>query len=364
MNVLDLFFFLMIGVCVFFQTWGYSFGDRGYVGAVALVGILVAAKMLSTHYGGRDLVVCIILLGLGFFYALYAHRYTVLLSALLLIAARGIDVRKVLSGYCKIKIVALLSLLFFAAIGVFGVETVSHYRMASKTFDARVVINGASTNIVHLGYFTVTVLWLCLRYKRIEWWAVASFIAGDIALFLFFTRSLTGLVMTIVAVALIYLCSRLKWAEGALLWVAPFLPVAMMAFMVGLGYSYGSGGVVDYLNRVSSGRISFDHYWLTNYGPTLLGSNFSELNAEGNFDDSFVFVLVVYGVPFAILLYGAVTALLVKMRRGGRSWSLARCPLPRLQRCGEHVPQRGRQSFAVPARQHAFQWACQGGWHR
>ena len=84
MNVLDLFFFLMIGVCVFFQTWGYSFGDRGYVGAVALVGILVAAKMLSTHYGGRDLVVCIILLGLGFFYALYAHRYTVLLSALLL----------------------------------------------------------------------------------------------------------------------------------------------------------------------------------------------------------------------------------------------------------------------------------------
>lgn len=93
-NVLNLFFYLMLMVCVAFQTWGYSFGDRVYIGAVAAMGILVVAKVLSSHYTGRDLVICIVLLGMGLFFAARAHRYTVLLTAVLLIGAKDMALLK------------------------------------------------------------------------------------------------------------------------------------------------------------------------------------------------------------------------------------------------------------------------------
>lgn len=318
MSVLDLFFFVMLAACVVFQTWGYSFNDKIYIGVVVLAGILAAAKMLASRYTARDLFVCVFLLGIGLFFALKAHRYTVLLSAVLLIAAKGVETRRLLTGLLGIKAFAIASLFVLAAVGVFGVETFQHYRMTSGEFETRTLINGAATNIVHLGFFTVAVLWLCLRYRRIRVHDVVVLLALDVTLYLGVTRSTAGVALSALAVLLIFTCSKSKGVEGAFLRLAPFVPFALMLIMVTLGYAYGSSGFMDFINKLSTGRIAYDHYWLTAYGPTLLGSDFAELTHEGNFDDSFVYVLVVYGIVFAALLYGAVTKLLVEMRQGGQ----------------------------------------------
>ncbi len=317
MSVLDLFFFVMLAACVVFQTWGYSFNDKIYIGVVVLASILAAAKMLASRYTARDLFVCVFLLGIGLFFALKAHRYTVLLSAVLLIAAKGVETRRLLTGLLGIKAFAIASLFVLAAVGVFGVETFQHYRMTSGEFETRTLINGAATNIVHLGFFTVAVLWLCLRYRRIRVHDVVVLLALDVTLYLGVTRSTAGVALSALAVLLIFTCSKSKGVEGAFLRLAPFVPFALMLIMVTLGYAYGSSGFMDFINKLYTGRIAYDHYWLTAYGPTLLGSDFAELTHEGNFDDSFVYVLVVYGIVFAALLYGAVTKLLVEMRQGG-----------------------------------------------
>lgn len=365
MSVLDLFFFVMLAACVVFQTWGYSFNDKIYIGVVVLAGILAAAKMLASRYTARDLFVCVFLLGIGLFFALKAHRYTVLLSAVLLIAAKGVETRRLLTGLLGIKAFAIASLFVLAAVGVFGVETFQHYRMTSGEFETRTLINGAATNIVHLGFFTVAVLWLCLRYRRIRVHDVVVLLALDVTLYLGVTRSTAGVALSALAVLLIFTCSKSKGVEGAFLRLAPFVPFALMLIMVTLGYAYGSSGFMDFINKLSTGRIAYDHYWLTAYGPTLLGSDFAELTHEGNFDDSFVYVLVVYGIVFAALLYGAVTKLLVEMRQGGGSFrSTLGCAFPRLQRCGEHVPQRRCQPVAIPAHFRPLRWAAEGGWPR
>lgn len=315
MSVLDLFFFVMLAACVIFQTWGYSFSDGVYIGVVALTGILAAAKMLASRYTARDLFVCVFLLGIGLYFALKAHRYTVLLSAALLIAAKGVETRRLLTGFLGIKAFAIASLFVLAAVGVFSVETFQHYRMTSGEFETRTLINGAATNIVHLGFFTVAVLWLCLRYGRIRVRDVVVLLALDVTLYLGVTRSTAGVALSALAVLFMFTCSKSKGVEGVFLRLAPFVPFALMLIMVTLGYAYGSSGFMDFINKLSTGRIAYDHYWLTAYGPTLLGSDFTELISEGNFDDSFVYVLVVYGVVFAALLYGAVTKLLVEMRQ-------------------------------------------------
>ena len=317
MGVLDLFFYILLAVCIVFQTWGYSFGDTTYIGAVALAGILAAAKMLASRYTGRDLIVCVVLLGVGLYFAAKAHRYTVLLTVVLIIAAKGIETRKLLTGFLGIKTVALVSFFVFAALGAFDVESVQHYRMTTGVFETRVLINGASTNILHLGFFTIATLWLCLKYERIRMGDVAVLLFLDGVLYLGVTRSTAGVALTAVAVLLIFASSKLKGLERSLLRLAPLAPFALMLVMVFLGYAYGSSGFMDFVNKLSTGRIAYDHYWLTTYGPTLLGSDFAELIGEGNFDDSFVYILVVYGFLFALLLYGAVTRLLIEIKRGG-----------------------------------------------
>lgn len=318
-DALELFFFLLLAVCVAFQTWGFSFGDQAYFGAVVLVGILAVSKILVSRYTGKDLIVCGILLAIGIFFAFRSRRYTLLLTALLLISAKGVETRRLLSGYLWIKIFAIILLFGFAAAGVFDVDTFQHYRMTTGEFETRTLINGAATNIVHLGFFAISVIWLCLRYSRLHICEVAVLLTLDFILYFTITRSAAGVSLCALSILLIYTCSKFKAVERLILRIAPLLPFGLMLIMVLLGYAYGSSELLESINRLSTGRIAYDHYWLEVYGPTVLGSNFSELIDEGNFDDSFVYVLVIYGLVFAALLYGAVTALLVKMRREGNA---------------------------------------------
>lgn len=108
-NVLGLLLFAMLAACVIFQMWGYSFIDRVYTGVVALAGILTAAKMLASRYTARDLFVCVLLLGIGLLFALKARQYTVLLSAALLVAAKGVETCLLLTGFLGIKVFATVS---------------------------------------------------------------------------------------------------------------------------------------------------------------------------------------------------------------------------------------------------------------
>lgn len=314
-NVLNLFFYLMLMVCVAFQTWGYSFGDRVYIGAVAAMGILVVAKVLSSHYTGRDLVICIVLLGMGLFFAARAHRYTVLLTAVLLIGAKDIDSKRLLNSYLWIKTVSFVAFFLLAAAGIFEVSTTQHYRMITGDWETRTLINGAATNIVHLGYFTIAVLLLYRNYGHIRLMEVTALLAGDALLYFLLTRSTAGVSLTALSVVLMYLCSKFRRIENGVIKLAPFVPFILMTVMVVLGYGYGTSEIIERINRFSTGRIAYDHYWLTAYGPSLFGADYAQLATEGNFDDSFVYVIVVYGIVFAGLLYGSITALLVKMRK-------------------------------------------------
>lgn len=313
-RIVDFFFYGMLFFCLLFQTWGFAFTDSVYVGVVALSCILVASKVISMRYTPRDLIVSIVLVGLGVYFALSAHRYTILLSAVLLIAAKDIDIDELLGRYLSFKVIALVSLFALAAVGVFDVTTSEHFRMSTGAFETRVAINGVATNIVHLGLFTVAILWLYRKYGDIQLSDVALWLVLDFALYYGMTRSLAGLIMTAFGVLLMYLCSRFKGLERMAVGLSPYAPFTLMVLALLAGVFYGSSEAMDALNRFSTGRIAYDHYWLSTYGVTLFGADFSQLTSEGNFDDSFVYILVIYGAVFAAILYGAVTAMLSKMR--------------------------------------------------
>ena len=132
----------------------------------------------------------------------------------------------------------------------------------------------------------------------------------NILLYLIITRSVAGVMMTGMTIAFFFLCSHLRSLEGVIVRVAPFVPVMLAVLSVVMGLSYGSSEIADFVNRLTTGRTSFDHYFLTTYGVSLFGADYAQLISEGNFDNSYVYSLVIYGLVFTVLLYGSVTVLL------------------------------------------------------
>lgn len=139
----------------------------------------------------------------------------------------------------------------------------------------------------------------------------------NVALWHFMTMSTAGFAMTALLPTAMYLCARSERLAALELKLAPWLPFCLLGAAIATGLLYGRVEAFDAVNRLSTGRIAFDHYFLTTYGIPLFGSDFLALSLEGNFDDSFVYVPVVYGGAFALALYSAVTALLLRFKRRG-----------------------------------------------
>ena len=323
-KVRDAFLYAFLAVAVSFSTLGYGFGDAIYLGLIALFGLFLAVRVLSGRYSSRDIAVFVIMVGLGVLLAYHTHKYTALLSSVLLVAACGVDANKLLREYYIIKAISFIALFLFAAVGIFDTSTVQHYRAIAEEFETRIYINGASGNVVHLGLCTISALYFYLNYQRKTWAPALWFMALNVVLYLTFTRSLTGVIMTTFAVILFSCCSHMPRIERTIVRFAPFIPVALLAYSVVMGLSYGSSEIADFVNRLMTGRTAYDHYFLTTYGVSLFGADYSDLISEGYFDNSYVYSLVIYGLVFTALLYGSVTVLLwrIAYREGSPQESL------------------------------------------
>lgn len=317
-RVTDAFFYLFLLATVSLQTLGYGFGDVAYLGAVGFFGILLAVKVLVGRYSSRDIVVCVLLVALGAFLAYHTHKFTIILSAIILISTNGLDEDDVLGKYLAIKAIALAVLVLLAGLGVFDATAMQHYRSATGSFETRIIINGVSSNILHLGFCTVCALLLYKKYGHITLPVAAACMLANILLYLIVTRSVAGVMMTGVTITLFFLCSHLRRLEGIIIRISPFVPIMLAILSVVMGLSYGSSEIADFVNRLMTGRTAYDHYFLTTYGVSLFGADYAQLISEGNFDNSYVYSLVIYGGLFTALLYGSVTVLLWRIAfRGG-----------------------------------------------
>lgn len=362
-SVTELFFFAFLFVAVALQTLGFAFGDMAYMGAVVLFGILLTTKILSERYSSRDYAVCLVMLGLGVFLAWRTHKYTVLLSAILLVAAHGMDVDRILRRFLSYKIISMLALFLLAAVGVLDVTTTQHYRALTGEFETRVSINGASGNILHLGLCTVCALYCYKGYRCITVKPVLLLMLANIFLYLSITRSVAGITMTTITLALFFLCSRMPRMERLIARLAPLIPAVFLASSVAIGLSYGQSELADFVNRLMTGRTVYDSYFLSTYGVSSFGTDYSQLILEGNFDNSYVYSLVIYGLVFTIVTFLCVTAVLCRNAAGGVSQKeFATCRIPGVWACREHVPERRGQSLAVLAASGPIrQWQRLGG---
>ncbi len=312
-SVVDLLFYAFLFIVVLLSTLGLTAGSRLYVGSVALGALFAVTRIVTQRYDRRSLMAVILLTALGVVELLVSKRVTLLLTALLLIGARGLEVRGVLGTFLAAKIVGLLLMAALVATGVFGVEQYSYFKMGSGEYITRVHINGSGTTTLHLSFLAIWFLYFYLRRGKAGAGAYLVFAVGNLFMYRL-TGSYLGFALGYGSVAIFLLAQVWGGFRRLLVRISTWILPMLLLFSFGTAVLYGNSFVAD-LDRLFQGRIYYNRYFLGNYPFSFFGRGM--LSDEGNFDNSYVFVWVCYGAVTFVALFGAMQKRMSQLKADG-----------------------------------------------
>lgn len=296
---------------VLMSTIGMSAGDALYVTVVAIGAIFSVVRILTVRFEPRFVLLAIVLACLGIIELYISRRFTLLLTVLLLVSAKEIQPRLLLGTFLAAKITGLLLVAMFVVTGIFEVEAYQYFKMASGSYIQRVLINGNSTNVMHLSFLTVVFLLFYMKRGHCGIFYYLGFFALNLASETI-TGSYMGLLLGTGGLALFFFCQHSTIIRKLLVKCSTAVLPLLLIFTFVTALMYGSSALVDIVDRLFQGRIYYNHLFLTNYPVNLFGHGM--LSDEGNFDNSFVFVLVAYGAITFCILFGAIQFLMSKLK--------------------------------------------------
>ena len=310
-KVVDFLYYAYLFVVVLLSTIGMSSGNAMYVLFVLTGSIFVITRILSNEYDPKYLLVVVASVSLGVLAYLVSHRFTLLLTALLLVGAKGLEVRTLIGVFLSAKIAGLVLVVLFVASGVFEVELYQYYKMAVDGYLTRIRINGSSLNVMHLSFLAIIFLSFYLLRGRFNVLHYALFLTAN-SIIETLTNSYIGLFLGTGGLALCLLCQySSSFRKRFVKWSTAIIPL-LIALSFGTAFLYG-GTLIDTLDRLFQGRIYYNHFLLTNYPPTLFGRGV--LGIEANYDNSFVFIFVAYGILVFLLLFGLMQKLVAQLKQ-------------------------------------------------
>lgn len=319
-QVVDLLYLVYLFGVVIMSTLGYTAGDTAYFVLVALGATFALLRFLALRFDGRFLVLTLALIAVGAVGYFVSRRFTLLLTSMLLVAARGIDVRRLLGTFFAAKLMGLALLGVLVALGVFEVEHFQYWKSGFGAYIDRVRINGNGTNLLHLSYVTCVVLWFYLRHGKVSFvfYLVAAFL--NMAVY-GITKSTMGFVVGFGSPALFLIVQHSLKLRQAFLPFSKCLVPLLLIFSFGTAILYGNNSFVDWLDSLFQGRIYYDSYFLKSYPFSLFGHGM--MTNEGNFDNSFVFVWVAYGALTFVLVFASMQSIIGRFAREGDWTALA-----------------------------------------
>ena len=316
MKVTDLLYCIYLFSVVLLSTLGLGASDYIYIGTVAVGGLFALTRILTTKYNSRWFFTMLMLVLLASIEFVISKRVTLFLTVLLLVGAKDIDINKLLLVFLLAKISGLVLVGLFVITGLFEIETYQYYKMATDSFVQRVTVNGVAPNVFHFSLLSIFFLSFYMKNGRLNTLIYLIFVLLNFGSYQI-THSFLGIFLGMGGLCLMWILQHSsKFRKLFIKTSTVFLPAIIM-FSFGSAYLYGASDFVNLLDRVFQGRISYNHYFLTSTSPSLFGHGM--LTAEGNFDNSFVFVFVAYGIIAFILLFGSME-LIVKRYKHEDDW--------------------------------------------
>ncbi|MGN0308915.1 MAG: hypothetical protein ACI4DN_11935 [Lachnospiraceae bacterium] len=264
--------------------------------AFACIGI----KMCITRYSLGEWLVIAGLVGFSGLIYLNSGEKGILICMVTVVMMKNVSVKRAFETGLVVWSIALAGRFFTSLLFL---ENTQDAVQASKIVLGavhRYFMGFSHPNVLHISYFALTAFLIyCLgdnyRLKHLFFLQV-----GNLFLF-FYSFSFTGAIIIVFYTCLSYYVNRRKISRIEYILVELLFP-ACLIFSIAIP-ALAEGKLFTVLDRIFNNRINFAKQFLTPDRMTLLGNNLAEITDRIlTMDNSFVFALVVYGVPVFLLI--------------------------------------------------------------
>lgn len=318
--VSDAIFYLYYAFLIVGSTIGFDSNDLWYGIGTGLGAILAMSAIASKRFSHRDLCLIGLAFALSAAVAFAARSLTLLLTTVVVASSKGMKLESLLSFFLIVKLIAFSTFLCLGAVGFFETTVVSHYSALVGEMISRKSINGVATNILHLGLFAIITMFISLKREKLSLISYVVMMLLNVLFYYFVSYSSGGLVVTGIVLLLGFGIRYSRTISGLLCKFSHLIIPATVVFFLYTGFRFDGTGWIAEVNHLVTGRIAYNHYWLTAHGATLFGLNPSGLPAA--FDNSVVYMLVGQGVFAAFVFLGGYWIAMRRLGKAGNAYLL------------------------------------------
>ncbi len=264
------FTYIFIALLTIAKAIGLSAGNKIYV-LIFLIGMTLGVfKIFNERFNHREIALISPVIIIGILCFIIGKESTLLFTALVMITLKNADIKKLVKMMLWIKIIIFVCALLLVHLGLIEDNTIIVWRNGVEIMRHSFIYG--HPNAAHLNLTTILIAWIYVYYEKVN---ILSVSILGIMNFIFYnyTLSRTGFLIGMLCLILAILYKKSNAIRKVLFnkvnWV--FIIMSVITFTTAL--LYGKWNTLYYIDKLFTGRIYYNNYFLTNIQIPLIGKN-------------------------------------------------------------------------------------------
>lgn len=295
----ELLYLFFWGLMLFAKGIGLYDGQTIYKIFLVAAFLCIAVKMCITEYSLKEWIVILFLMAWSMIVYRVSGEKGVLICTVTIVAMKNVLVKRAFQIGLAVWAVAmggrfLLSLMFIGS-----VETAVQTKNITGAV-LRYFMGYPHPNVLHISYLILTALVIYCVKETYNWKHFWGLTVGNLFLF-FYSYSFTGAGIVMLYLVLSLFVSKRNVRRAEYVMVKMLFPICIL-FSVIFPLVL-QGRAFELADKIFNNRINLAKHFLTVDNMSLLGNNLAKITTDTiTMDNSFVFALVIYGLPVFVLM--------------------------------------------------------------
>lgn len=295
----ELLYLFFWGLMLFAKGIGLYDGQTIYKIFLVAAFLCIAVKMCITEYSLKEWIAILFLMAWSMIVYRVSGEKGVLICTVTIVAMKNVSVKRVFQVGLAVWAVAmggrfLLSLMFIGS-----VETAVQTKNITGAV-LRYFMGYPHPNVLHISYLILTALVIYCVKETYSWKHFWGLTVGNLFLF-FYSYSFTGAGIVMLYLVLSLFVSKRNVRRMEYVMVKMLFPICIL-FSVIFPLVL-QGRAFELADKIFNNRINLAKHFLTVDNLSLLGNNLAKITTDTiTMDNSFVFALVIYGLPVFVLM--------------------------------------------------------------
>lgn len=295
----ELLYLCFWGIMLFAKGIGLYDGQNVYKLFLVAAFLCIAVKMCITEYSYTEWGMILFLLALSTSVYLVSEEKGVLICMVTVTAMKNVSVKRTFRVGLVVWSVAMGGRFLVSLVNIGDVETAVQTKNVTGAV-LRYFMGYPHPNTLHISYLILAAFVIYCVKEIYSLKHLLALAAGNLFVF-FYSYSFTGVLIVMIYVCLSYYVSKRKISRAEYFLVKLFFPFCIL-FSI-LFPLILRGQAFELADKIFNNRIHLARHFLTIENMSLLGNNLAEITTNIiTMDNSFIFTLVIYGIPVFILM--------------------------------------------------------------